>query len=89
MRQHYQVSLTILLYLRWYPTGVLMRKALGTTVKAEVADQLNRLINGQYRYVQCWFELVAGIVLGFVYCLEDHCTRQNTSVAAAPLHFPI
>jgi hypothetical protein len=27
-----------------------MRKALGTTVQAEVAEQLNKLINGQYRW---------------------------------------
>lgn len=30
--------------------GALMRKALGTTVEAEVAEQLNKLINGQFRY---------------------------------------
>eukprot|EP01032_Pedospumella_encystans_P007960 gene7960-9490_t len=29
--------------------GVLMRKALATTVEVEVAEQLNKLINGQYR----------------------------------------
>jgi hypothetical protein len=29
--------------------GVMMRKALGTTVQAQVAEELNKLINGQYR----------------------------------------
>lgn len=35
-----------------------MRKALATTVEVEVAEQLNKLINGQYRCVYCHFMII-------------------------------